>query len=163
MSAPTIYVMRHAEKPTDDKDSYLSTAGHARAEKLATWFPNEVAFPDHIFASTPTIHSQRPYQTVAPVAEKIGYLTNMRYLIDMRFADDEYDKLAELICHDPQYAGKIVVVCWHHGRIPHLTHALGAAPDEYPDRWDDKVFNLILKVEYCTKGNPRVTSIDMPF
>jgi phosphohistidine phosphatase SixA len=157
MSAPTIYVMRHAEKPDDPKDSYLSAEGRERSKQFSAWFLASEELPDYIFASTPSIHSQRPYQTVAPLAEKVGSL------IDMRYADDEYDRLAALLCHHSRYAGKAVVVCWHHGRIPQLMHELGAASDEYPSRWDDKVFNLILKVEYCMKGNPRVTHIDMPF
>jgi phosphohistidine phosphatase SixA len=154
MSTPTIYVIRHAEKPEDN--SYLSQAGFERAEKLAPWFVNTFGMPDLIFAAQPSRKSQRPFQTVAPLARHAGH-----QLVDMEFDNDSYDLLAEWIRKNHRDYKKIVV-CWHHGRIPHLMHELGAKSGEYPKPWDKDVFDLILELEY-EEGGSKVTHHKMPF
>lgn len=157
MAAPTIYVLRHAEKPAEAKNRSLSEEGQERALKLADWFPKEFGQPDIIIASQPTKHSQRPYETVQPLANNVGMI------IDMRYEDEEYDKLAtRMLCHS-SFDGKTVVVCWHHGKIPHLMHELGANSGQYPKPWKDDVFDIILKVVYDAKGNAHVKTIKMEF
>jgi hypothetical protein len=37
-------------------------------------------------------------------------------------------------------------VCWHHGNIPNMMHALKADAADYPDPWGRDVFNLILRL-----------------
>ena len=47
--------------------------------------------------------------------------------IDNRFANKQpADLAAELRAN---YAAKVVLICWHHGQIPALLRALGAAPE----------------------------------
>jgi phosphohistidine phosphatase SixA len=137
-----ILVMRHAEKPDTSGDPNLSKAGHARAIRLASFIPEQFGKPDFIFASAVTAESARPYETVRPLSEVIGIG------IDATIADGDYATLADALLTKDTYADKRVVVCWHHGRIPHLMQSLGAKKGDYPDKWDETVFNLILEVRF---------------
>jgi phosphohistidine phosphatase SixA len=141
-----LLVMRHAEKSADPSDPNLTPAGEARAKALADYIPNEFGAPDFIFAAAISKHSARPYETVKPLSKRTGVP------IDATIADQDYGFLASELLKDTDYAGKTGVVCWHHGNIPSLMHALGAPSNAYPDPWDPKVFNLILKVEFPAGG-----------
>ncbi len=151
-----LLVMRHAEKSADPYDPDLTEAGKARAKALADYIPNEFGAPDFIFAAAISKHSARPYETVKPLSRKTGVA------IDATIADQEYGVLASELLSHVEYAGKCIVVCWHHGNIPSLMQALGAASGAYPDPWDPAVFNLILKVEFPV-GGPSVAKILEPF
>ena len=157
-ASPTfLLVMRHAEKSDDPSDPDLTPAGHQRAETLANYIPKTFGLPDAIFAAAISKHSARPYETVEQLAKAVGKP------IDATIADQDYGFLANKLLTDAAYARKAVVVCWHHGNIPSMLHALGAAPGDYPDPWDPTCFNLILKVEFPADGPPSVTEITEPF
>jgi phosphohistidine phosphatase SixA len=141
-----VLVMRHAEKSADPYDPDLTEAGKARAKALADYIPKEFGVPDFIFAAAISKHSARPYETVKPLSKKTGVP------IDATIADQEYGVLASELLSHAHFAGKSIVVCWHHGNIPSLMNALGAAGGAYPDPWDPAVFNLILKVEFPVGG-----------
>jgi broad specificity phosphatase PhoE len=151
-----VLVMRHAEKSGDPSDPDLTAAGEARAKALADYIPREFGTPDFIFAAALSKHSARPYETVKPLSKRTGVP------IDTTIADQDYGVLASDLLSDADYAAKRIVVCWHHGNIPSLMHALGAAGGSYPDPWDPAVFNLILKVEFPV-GGPSVASVVEPF
>jgi phosphohistidine phosphatase SixA len=151
-----ILVMRHAEKPEDPRDPDLTPEGVARAEKLAGYIPETFGPPDFIFAAAISKHSARPFETVQPLAKRTGKA------IDATIADQDYGALAAGLLSDAAYSGKQIVVCWHHGNIPSLLHALGAKNGDYPDPWNRNVFNLILKVEFL--GNKvKVSEVVEPF
>ncbi|HKR46637.1 MAG TPA: hypothetical protein VJU59_44425 [Paraburkholderia sp.] len=114
-----VLVMRHAEKPADPLDPNLSDAGYNRAEELALYIPKTFESPDCIFAAAISKHSARPYETVEPLARKIGKP------IDATFADQDYSALAQTLLSSRQYADRKVLVCWHHGNIPSLLRMLG--------------------------------------
>jgi hypothetical protein len=57
-------------------------------------------------------------------------------------ADQDYGFLANELLSDAKYAEKAVVVCWHHGNIPSLMHALGAKDGDYPDPWNRNIFQF---------------------
>ena len=145
--------MRHAEKPDDPRDPDLSPAGAARAKALTRYIPDQFGDPDLIFAASISKHSRRPYETVAPLAKHTGTP------FDATIADQDYAALAADLLEGEHFAGKQVVVCWHHGNIPSLMRELGAASTDYPDPWDPEVFDLILKLEYPADGAPTVTRI----
>jgi hypothetical protein len=132
-----ILVMRHAEKPADVEDPNLSPPGDARAASISK-------------------HSARPYETVKPLSKHTGVPINST------IADQDYSALAAELLTDDTYAGKRVVVCWHHGNIPSLMHALGAPAGSFRDPWDPAVFNLILKVEFSA-GAATVSPVIEPF
>jgi hypothetical protein len=70
--------------------------------------------------------------------------------IDNRFAEEDGDKLAHSLLTDPKYAGKVVLIAWHHGKIPELAKALGAK--NAPDKWDPAVFDRVWEITYDGKG-----------
>jgi hypothetical protein len=152
-----ILVMRHAEKPRDPHDPNLSPEGRSRAERRASYIPDTFGTPDFIVAAAISKHSARPYETVEPLAKRTGKP------IDATIADQDYGALASDLLSGGDYAGKQGVVCWHHGNIPSLLRGLGAKEGEYPDPWDSKVFNLILKVEFRDNAVPAVTKVHEPF
>ena len=152
----TILVMRHAEKSDDPSDPHLTPDGQARAKELATYIPTKFGKPDFIFAAAVTKHSARPYETVQPLSEAIGVG------IDATISDNDYGVLAKELVKKDKYAGKLVVVCWHHGNIPPMMRYLGATKHTFPNPWDHQVFNLILQTE-IDGGAVSVKQVTEPF
>ena len=146
----TILIIRHAEKPDDDADIHLSPAGKARADALPNLFkksaarPDPFPAPDFIFASKASKHSNRPVETVTPLAKALKLGVNSAY------ANDDYARAAEEVYRNPRYEGKTVLFCWHHGNIPELTTTLGATG--VPGRWKDAVFDRVWEVTFGEKG-----------
>jgi phosphohistidine phosphatase SixA len=157
MAPKLILVMRHAEKPDDEADRHLSPQGHGRAEKLARYIPEKFGRPHFIFAAADSEKSQRPRETAEPLHKAIDIA------IDARIADKDCADLATELLTKHHLSEQRIVVCWHHGHIPKLMDKLGAKPGDYPDPWDDNVFNLILKLDYDVGGAPVVTKIAQPF
>jgi phosphohistidine phosphatase SixA len=151
-----ILMMRHAEKPDDPYDPDLTAAGKARAEALATYIPSQFGKPDFIFAAAITKHSARPYETVKPLSKSSGVA------IDPAIADNDYGVLAKELLSKPKFVGQRIVVCWHHGNIPPLMRSLGAVSGTYPNPWDHKIFNLVLKVGFSAAG-AEVAEVTEPF
>ena len=100
--------------------------------------------PNLIFATARSKDSKRPIETVTPLA------TALNEPINARFADNDKDvkKMVEAIFAESACAGKIVLICWHHGRIPDIAKALGIAK---PPKWDGKVFDRVWEITF-TKG-----------
>ena len=146
-----ILLIRHAEKPVDPADFGLSPVGRERAAALPSLFDqtrtDPFPVPDVIFAAKRSRRSNRSVETVTPLSEKLGLR------IDTRFADDDYPTLAAELRTDPKYAGKTVLVCWHHGNLPELAAALGAAG--VPGRWKEGEFGRVWVVGYDARGDGR--------
>ena len=47
---------------------------------------------------------------------------------------------------DPKYTGKVVLIAWHHGKIPELAKALGVK--DCPEKWDPTVFDRVWEITY---------------
>jgi len=156
MSSIKILVMRHAEKSDDPLDPDLSAAGRERAKNLAHYIPAKFGKPDFLFATAASKHSRRPIQTLKPLSRRC----DLR--IDQSFADQDYGALAYVLRKKPKYRGRLIVVCWHHGNIPSLAHALDARARDYPDPWHRNVFNLILQFHVAGKV-PRIKRVVEPF
>lgn len=157
MSPKRILVMRHAEKPSDPKCPDLSAAGRTRAERLADYVPATFGKPDFLFASALSKHSARPIETITPLSQKIDVP------IDTTFADQDYRALADDLLSQPSFAGKLVLVCWHHGNIPSLMLSLGAKPGTFRDPWDPTVFNLVLQLGFTVAEHPDTGQVTEPF
>jgi hypothetical protein len=67
--------------------------------------------------------------------------------INDRFADKDKDikKMAGAIISELCFAGKIVLICWHHGKIPDVAKALGISN---PPKWDGKVFDRVWQITF---------------
>ena len=142
-----VYVIRHAEKPAPEENSPdLSSTGFKRAEALPSLFvqmPGSPAprlpKPDAIFAAARTRSSNRPVETVTPLAQLL------KRSIHHDFDEQATGPLAAEVLSG-KYAGKVVLLCWHHGQIPALAAALGVT--DAPAAWDAQVFNQIWKITY---------------
>lgn len=146
-----VLIIRHGEKPgdpaadkaTDGPD--LSPRGFERADALASYVPQTFGRPDFLFATQRGKHSNRPVETVTPLAQTIGAEINDKH------ADDGYQKVADDIRGHSKYAGKLVLICWHHGKIPELTTALGGIVPQDP--WPGTVFDRVWSLEIPNSSN----------
>jgi broad specificity phosphatase PhoE len=150
----TILLIRHAEKLTDGQID-LSPTGFERARLLPKVFGlglrPDVPTPQVLFATHISAHSNRPVQTVTPLAEAL------HLPINDSFRNEDYRALAATLLSG-KYAGKVVLVVWHHGEIPQLAVALGAKPPYSP--WPDQQYDRIWRIDYT---NGKVTLHDLPY
>jgi phosphohistidine phosphatase SixA len=107
--ARTIYLIRHADKVSDDIDAPLSAAGRVRAACLANTLRD--ANIRQIFTS----ELQRTQQTAAPLAEKLN-------LKPIAIPLSKVDDLIEAIRSSK--AANVLVV-WHDATLPKILLALG--------------------------------------
>jgi phosphohistidine phosphatase SixA len=139
----TIFLVRHADKVSDETDAPLSDAGHRRADCLANTLAD--ANIQQIFTSD----LQRTQQTAAPLAEKL-------HLKPVAIPLSRPDELIEAI-RSGQAANVLVV--WHDATLPKVMRALGApaitpiAHTEY-----DRFFILTLAGDK-THSQPRFTAL----
>jgi len=106
----TIYLVRHADKASDETDAPLSEAGRRRAECLANTLAD--AHVQQIFTSD----LQRTQQTAAPLAGRL-------HLKPTAFPLSKPDDLVQAILSSK--AASILVV-WHDMTLPKIMRALGA-------------------------------------
>jgi broad specificity phosphatase PhoE len=145
-----ILIIRHAENPADGHG--LSPRGEERAKAYKDYFQNFAVDskrlePNAIIVAADSKHSHRPRLTVQPFAKAANLP------IDNRFANKEpADLAAELRAN---YQGKTVLVCWHHGQIPALLRALGAAPETLlaNGKWPRDVYDLVVMVSFDENGH----------
>lgn len=145
-----ILIIRHAEKNDAKADIDLNTRGYARAAALPTLFPARFETPDFLFASRQSKHSNRPVETITPLARAL------RLRIDNTFTDVDYKYLASCLLGKPIYAGQIVLICWHHEHIPAMARALGVK--DAPEQWPAKRFDQVWRIEY-PEGVPTLTEL----
>jgi phosphohistidine phosphatase SixA len=108
--ARTIYLVRHADKVSEETDSPLSDAGRTRAKCLAKTL--EDAQVQQIFTSD----LQRTQQTAAPLAEKL-------HLKPVAIPIGRPDELIDAIRSSK---ARSVLVVWHDATLPKILRALGA-------------------------------------
>jgi hypothetical protein len=158
-----VLIIRHAEKPDDDRDPHLTSRGAARAAALPALFlipptfptrPAPFPTPDFLFATKASKNSNRPVETVTPLAKALGDLP-----IHDKHAADDFQAVVDGIFGDTKYAGKTVLICWHHGKIPKLTLAVVAraknadkVKDKVPGKWDDAVFDRVWQITFDDQG-----------
>jgi hypothetical protein len=140
----TILLIRHGEKP--ETGIHLSEAGVARSKAIPQLFggasaaaPHNLPKPDFLFATRAGKNSDREVDTLLPLSEAL------KMPISHEVADKDYATLAtELL--SGRYAGKVVLVCWHHGSLPEFAKALGATPPY--DKWPDTQFDRVWRIDY---------------
>ncbi|MET0639379.1 MAG: histidine phosphatase family protein [Hyphomicrobium sp.] len=154
-----ILLMRHAEKTGRTDDIHLSAAGVTRAERLVTYIPQTFGRPDFIYAAARSKRSIRSIETVKPLAAALGVE------VQFHIEDKEFRALIAEIFSKPEYGGKTIVICWHHGKLPEIAALLGGQKGSYPDPWPQQVFDLILDSRYGStpKAPPTVSQIVEPF
>lgn len=149
-----VIIIRHGEKPASGDN--LSPRGYQRAQALVGFFENNPAVlqygtPTAIYASDPGVKgtSHRMVETVTPLAESLGIS------IDSSFNKDDLTGLVNDILNNPNYDGKMVLICWEHTVIPEMASDFGWS--SAPTTWDDSVFDRVWILNFS--GNT-VTSFD---
>jgi hypothetical protein len=153
MPASKILVIRHAEKPDGSADGVLPTGkrnaesltvdGWQRAGALATLFapargPHQdphLATPAFLYASKTNArkHSHRPYQTLMPLAAKLGLTINDA------FKKDEY----ELMLVDAGGCDGVVLIAWQHEFIPRIGNSITGNDTTVPQKWPGARFDMV--------------------
>jgi hypothetical protein len=87
---------------------------------------------------------------VEPLAKALGDMH-----IHAKHADEDYKAVVKHIFGDPRYAGKTVLICWHHGKIPDLALAIvdkatnrDKLKKRVPNLWDDAVFDRVWQITF---------------
>jgi hypothetical protein len=97
--------------------------------------------PNSIFATQQSKNSKRPIETVTPLAIALGLPLNDGF----KDKDKDVEKMVHAILNDTAFAGKVVLICWHHGKIPDIAKALGVSR---PPKWDGKVFDRVWQITF---------------
>ena len=145
----TILVIRHAEKPVVGME--LTPAGTARAQAYVGYFAGfhgegQPLKLDHLYCTADSKGSHRPRLTLEPLCQAL------KLPIDHRFANKSVPDLVREI--RSQSHGQNLLICWHHGEIPALLQALGAAPESVlpHGKWPDDVFGWMIELRYDSTG-----------
>jgi hypothetical protein len=170
MSALTVLIIRHAEKPEEEwpgpgltKDGVLDekslvVRGWQRAGGWAALFGaglggDQFPQPAVIYAANPTSGtdeeepSQRPFETVEPLAER-RHLTPIT-----RWGHGDEARVAVEIT---ELTG-VVLVCWEHKLIAKalLPALLGTQSlPGVPSKWDGRRFDVVLRLDRAVPGAP---------
>src|SRR5262249_20882817 len=96
----------------------------------------------------------RPVETVQPLAKALGDKE-----IHAKHADDDYQLVVDHLFSNAKYAGKTVLICWHHGKIYKLTQAVLAkaknadqVKGQVPNHWDQDVFDRVWLITFDDQG-----------
>ncbi|MBV8140824.1 MAG: histidine phosphatase family protein [Verrucomicrobia bacterium] len=167
MSALTILIIRHAEKPgeswpgpgltsdgTPDKKSLVVRGWH-RAGSWAALFGGGLGGQDYpkpsaIYAADPAAMSgdepsQRPFQTIAPLAARLGLTPNTKFALGQE---------AQVATAVVAQTG-VVLISWEHKAIAHTllpAIANGQTLPAIPAKWDGTRFDIVLRFERTSPG-----------
>jgi broad specificity phosphatase PhoE len=144
-----VLIIRHAEDAGTGHG--LSPRGEKRAEAYKNYFLNFTVDskrrePNAVLVAADSKQSHRPRLTVEPFAKAA------KLPINSSFGNKQpTDLAAELRAN---YQRKVILVCWHHGQIPDLLRALGAAPETLlPNgKWPKTVYNWVIMASYDENG-----------
>lgn len=144
-----VLIIRHAEVASNGHG--LSPRGEERAKAYKDYFQNftvdsKQRVPNDVLVAADSKQSHRPRLTVEPFAKAA------KLQIDSRFGNKQpADLAAELRAN---HQGKVVLVCWHHGQVPALLRALGAAPETLlPNgKWPRDVFDWVIMASFDENG-----------
>ncbi|OGR76799.1 MAG: hypothetical protein A2X32_01455 [Elusimicrobia bacterium GWC2_64_44] len=135
--------MRHAEKPAEGPE--LNAQGFKRAQALVKFFTTNPAVtkygtPAGIYAAAPKNEdsSIRSIQTVTPLARAIGVK------VDASFTRGQTGKLVRAIMENPDYDGRLVLVCWQHERLVDAAAELAEYNNSsvtLPLEWDSETYD----------------------
>ena len=167
MSATKILLIRHAEKPIDDRTlgvrargdndaASLTARGWQRAGALVRFFSHpsssHILQPDHLFAVRFDLavasSSRRSRQTLRPLSEMLGVSC------DQRFGEGQEALLVPAILR----LHGTVLIAWSHGHIPKIARAI-APGATLPEAWPEDRFDLVWVFDRSSK---KVTFTQVP-
>src|ERR1700722_2648341 len=102
---------------------------------LGVFIDRNLATPDAIFASGTGPHSksQRPQNTVAPLADKLGLQINTNHL-----KGDEAKLAADVLASDG-----VALIAWEHKAIPLFVNSIIGNNTSCPRSWPDTRFDVV--------------------
>lgn len=153
-----IVIIRHGDKwPQSSPGPFLSPKGQLRAEKFVPYFLKTFGQPDFIIATKPgdakhpdESGSVRPLQTVAPLANQLSHDQKKNYPVQFQFYQKQYAQLAKALLHEKQYQDKLILVCWHHGKINFLAQDLGVK--QSLPKWQSNDYDQVYVLKYGKNG-----------
>ncbi len=141
-----VLIIRHAEKPPDDRGDHLSPRGFERATALPKIFTNDKRFcefgpPEAIYAASPVRRkgSVRSIETVEPLAKHYGQTPIIK------FTSAQFKQVAKEILTSEAFNGKSVLIAWTNDEIPKLAKAFGVVK---PGGWPKEVFDRVWRIRY---------------
>jgi len=121
--------------------------------------------PDFLFATQAGASSNRPAETITPLAEALQSYYNPNITINQNYNNNPNDQqnglpaLAKEITTNPIYGGKIILIAWHHGQIPNLTLDLGVPQNELPfTSWPSDRFDFVFLIGW--EGSQAFLKVD---
>lgn len=169
MSALTILILRHAEKPDKgwpgpglntngvQDDQSLVIRGWQRAGAWAALFSRGSENPDYpqpgtVYAANPDATtgeepSQRPFQTVTPLASRLGLVP------DTTHALGQEGQLADSIVGQ---AGVVLIAWEHHAIFGALVPAIlgDQSIPGIPRKWHGERFDVVLRLDRPSENAP---------
>jgi hypothetical protein len=159
-----IVIIRHADKLDQaETGPVLSAKGHIRAMKFAFYFLDKFGNPDYIFAANPVEEigrnsSIRPIETIAPLANMLQEkFPQLDVPILHSYENNDYSKLAKYILSEKKYNGKLILICWSHGKIPSLATKLGVT--QTMPEWQSDDYDSVYILKYDVNGHVKDFSI----
>ncbi|MGA3066112.1 MAG: hypothetical protein ABSF29_04610 [Tepidisphaeraceae bacterium] len=101
--------------------------------------------PDFLIAAKLSKHSNRPVETITPLSKAI------KESIDSTFDAKDVAGVSHFLLTDPKFAGKTILIAWHHEKIPELAKDLGVT--NAPSDWNSDVYDRVWEITY-TNGVP---------
>ncbi len=158
-----IMIIRHAEKPPNPPNKTgpwdvlvngqsgggesLIVPGWQRAGALNAFFApyqstpsnSEIATPNYIYAANPSGETQRPWETVTPLAAWLNYSQGSpQFNVSYSVGGGEQDLVTSVLA-----LSGVVLICWEHDNImPNIMNAIKSAvpitnyssiPNPFPD------------------------------
>lgn len=169
MSALSVLIIRHAEKPdkswpgpgltsqgsADPKS--LVIRGWQRAGSWSALFGvglggDNYPEPSVIYAANPTAAgggepSQRPFETITPLASRLNVTPIVKFALGQE---------SKLVAEITGLTG-VVLVCWEHKAvIDAILPAIagGQVVPKMPTKWDGKRFDVVLRFDRSGPGAP---------
>jgi hypothetical protein len=111
--------------------------------------------PNFLFATKSTNSSQRPVETITPLAQALQLLNNNPAItINDSFTDDTTGITgitSEILQNPATYGGIVILIAWHHGTIPQLTEAFTVPSTQLPfTSWPKDVFDLVFSITWTS-------------
>jgi broad specificity phosphatase PhoE len=158
-----VIIIRHGEKSLTGPD--LDPRGYQRAQDLVEFFKTDKAMlqygtPAAIYAMEPkhegnpnkTPSSLRAVETVQPLANALNLTIRDNAI------NTDYEAVVSEVMQNPQYNGRMVLICWEHKNIPPMAEAFGATTA--PEKWDKKIFDRVWVLNF--KNGRFVSFEDLP-
>jgi len=148
-----IIIIRHAEKVPHQKDPSLSQKGRERAAAFIAYFTGN---PDVLdFGPPVAIYAQRPskvFDTLRPIETVQGLAKTLGIELNTKYKSNEYSAMLREIMVEPEYTGKMVLICWQRYAIPNMAESLRVI--SAPKAWPGSSFDRNWFFNFYTREGP---------